>query len=431
MKSIWKNSLIFYEHILNNLNSKYVLSGAGIAVAIIALVSIMTLSSTETIPTFTESETEAMPETIADSTESDTLTLSETLPVSSESEPVVPPETFPVTTETSTVIPPENIMVTKGLKHIVPLDKIRGGGPPKDGIPSVDDPKFATVSDSEFMSDSDIVIGLDINGETKAYPLFVMVWHEIVNDKVGGVPVSVTYCPLCFTNQVFERIIDGQEVEFGTSGKLYNSNLVMYDRLTDSYWSQALGLAITGELTGYELKRIPFDVISWQDWKNMHPDTLVMTTETGHLRAYAVDPYGDYYTDPRIIFPVDHRDDRMHPKELILGFHENDVYRAFKQIDVESANVINDKVDDKSLLLVSLFTGNARAFDRMVDGNVLTFDFIDDTIIDLETESIWNYDGLAISGSMDGTQLVRVPFDPGFWFEWVAFHHTTEVYENS
>ena len=174
------------------MNSKYVLSGVGIAVAIIALVSIMTLSSTETIP------------------------------VSTESEAVAPPETIQVSTESEAVTPPETIMVTKGLKHIVPLDKIRSGGPPKDGIPSIDDPKFVTVSESQFMSDSDIVVGLEINGEIKAYPLFIMVWHEIVNDKVGGVPVAVTYCPLCFTNQVFERIIDGQEVEFGTSGKLYN-----------------------------------------------------------------------------------------------------------------------------------------------------------------------------------------------------------------
>jgi len=383
------------------MNSKYVLSGVGVAVVIIALVSIMTLSSTETIPVLTEYET------------------------------VAPPETIPVSTESETVAPTETIMVTKGLKHIVPLDKIRSGGPPKDGIPSIDDPKFVKVSESQFMSDSDIVVGLEINGEIKAYPLFIMVWHEIVNDKVGGVPVAVTYCPLCFTNQVFERIIDGQEVEFGTSGKLYNSNLVMYDRLTDSYWSQALGISIAGELAGNELKRIPFDVISWIDWKNMYPNTLVMTTETGHLRAYSVDPYGDYYKDPRIIFPVDNKDDRMHPKEIVLGFHENDVYKAFKQIDVESSNVINDKVDNKSFLIVSLFTGNARAFDRLVEGQVLTFDFIDDTIIDIETKSIWNYDGVAISGSMEGTQLMREPFDPGFWFEWVALHPNTEVYEKS
>jgi len=126
------------------------------------------------------------------------------------------------------------IMETNGVKHIIPLDKIRGGGPPMDGIPSIDNPVFANVQGSHFMSDSDTVIGLEINGEVKAYPIFILVWHEIINDKVGGTPVAVTYCPLCYTNQVFERVIDGQAVEFGTSGKLYNSNLLMYDRLTES-----------------------------------------------------------------------------------------------------------------------------------------------------------------------------------------------------
>ncbi len=320
------------------------------------------------------------------------------------------------------------IMTTNGLKHLIPLDKIRGGGPPKDGIPSIDDPKFATLTESNFMSNSDIVIGLEINGEAKAYPLFILVWHEIVNDNVGGTPVAVTYCPLCFTNQVFERILDGQAVEFGTSGKLYNSNLVMYDRLTDSYWSQALGQAITGELTGQELKIIPFDVISWGDWSALHPETLVLTTETGHTRAYAVDPYGDYYTDPQIIFPVENEDDRMHPKEIILGFHEDNIFKAYKQTDVESKIIINDKVNQTPIVLFSQYTGNSRAFDRTVNGEVLEFEFSDNKIMDIQSGSTWNYDGEAISGDMQGIQLNRLPFNPGFWFEWVAFHPNTEVY---
>lgn len=391
---IWNNSLIFRERILNDLNLKYVLASIGVAIAIIAVLTITSFSSSETVS------------------------------ISKESENVSSPEDLGVSV-------PEGIMVTNGLKHIVPLDKIKSGGPPKDGIPSIDNPKFAPVSESQFVPDTTFVIGLDINGEKRAYPLFIMVWHEIVNDSVGGVPVAVTYCPLCFTNQVFERVIDGKEVEFGTSGKLYNSNLVMYDRLTDSYWSQALGVAITGELTGYELKRIPFDVISWADWKTLHPDTLVLTTETGHIRSYGVDPYGDYYTDPRILFPVEHEDDRMHPKELILGFHESDVYKAYKQDDVESAIVINDIFNNKPMMLVSLFSGDSRAFDRTVNDKVLTFDFVDNVIIDLESKSKWNYDGVATSGSMEGIQLVRLPFNPGFWFQWVAFHPDTEVYESS
>jgi len=151
------------------------------------------------------------------------------------------------------------------------------------------------------MSDHDTVIGLEINGEAKAYPLFILVWHEIVNDRVGEVPVAVTYCPLCYTNQVFERIIDGKTVEFGTSGKLYNSNLLMYDRLTESYWSQALGMAVKGELSGYQLNLVPFDVITWKDWKLLHPETLVLTTDTGYIRSYATDPYGSYYRVTRYV----------------------------------------------------------------------------------------------------------------------------------
>jgi hypothetical protein len=320
------------------------------------------------------------------------------------------------------------IMETNGMKHIIPLDKIKGGGPPKDGIPSIDNPKFTGVQGSQFVSDSDVVIGLEINGDARAYPLFILVWHEIVNDRVGDVPVAVTYCPLCYTNQVFERIINGNEVEFGTSGKLYNSNLLMYDRWTESYWSQALGTAVTGELTGMQLKTIPFDVITWGDWKKLHPDTLVLTTDTGHLRSYATDPYGDYYTDPRIIFPVEHSDDRTHPKEIILGFNEDGIYKAYKQNDVEIKKIINDDIGETSLMLVSLFSQNSRAFDRTLNGDILEFEFVDDKIMDTKTKSEWNYDGVAISGPLEGNKLTRMSIEPGFWFEWVAFHPDTDLF---
>ncbi|QLH03187.1 hypothetical protein C5F47_06305 [Nitrosopumilus cobalaminigenes] len=320
------------------------------------------------------------------------------------------------------------VMETDGVKHSIPLDKIKGGGPPKDGIPSIDNPKFTNVDDSRFMSDSDTVIGLEINGDARAYPIFILVWHEIVNDNVGGTPVSVTYCPLCYTNQVFERVIDGQEVEFGTSGKLYNSNLLMYDRYTESYWSQALGIAVKGELTGYELNLIPFDVITWGDWKQLHPETKVLTTDTGHIRSYATDPYGNYYTEPRIMFPVEHNDERLHPKEIIIGFNHDGVYKAYKQNDIEKEILINDSIGDVPLMLVSLFPENSRAFLRIVDNETLDFVYRDAKIFDSQTLSEWNYDGLSISGNYDGIQLERLPIEPGFWFEWVAFHPQTLVY---
>ncbi len=181
------------------------------------------------------------------------------------------------------------------IKHIVPLDQIVSGGPPPDGIPSIDSPKFLSVVDaSKFLKDSDLVVGLTVNGQTKAYPLLILVWHEIVNDNVGGLPVAVTYCPLCFTAQVFNRTISGHvAVEFGTSGKLYNNNLVMYDRLSGSLWSQALGEGIVGTHAGESLKRIPFDLAYWKDWKQLYPNSMVLSTDTGFTRPYGVDPYGD------------------------------------------------------------------------------------------------------------------------------------------
>ena len=322
------------------------------------------------------------------------------------------------------------IQTTNGVKHIVPLDKIKSGGPPKDGIPSIDNPKFVTASEVTFVTDNDLVIGLDINGEKKAYPLFILVWHEIVNDNVRGVPVAVTYCPLCFTNQVFERIIDGKVTEFGTSGKLYNSNLVMYDRNTDSQWSQALGMAITGEMTGQTLKRIPFDVAKWSDWKSLYPDTLVLTTETGFFRAYGSDPYGDYYTDSRIIFPVENKDERLFPKEKILGF-DNGIYKAYKLSDVEKNKIINDSIEDKDVVLISLYPEMARTFNRVVDGNILEFEYVDGKIIDKQTKSEWNFDGESVQGQLNGEKLQREVFNPGFWFEWVAFHPDTLLYSEN
>ncbi len=318
-----------------------------------------------------------------------------------------------------------NVMITDGVRHTIPLEEIRSGGPPKDGIPSIDDPMFAVVGDASFVADSDIVIGLEIDGQARAYPLSILVWHEIVNDEVGGIPVAVTYCPLCYTMQVFERVIDGQAVEFGTTGKLYNSNLLMYDRLTDTYWSQAIGMAVVGQLSGRVLDTVPFDIISWGDWKAIHPDTLVLTTDTGYSRAYSVDPYDSYYTDRRVIFPIEHRDDRLHPKEVILGFNLDGVSKAYPQGTVESETLVNDAVGDTPVLLVSLFPGNARAFERIAGGQVLDFVYSDGRITDTASGSVWNYDGLAVSGALQGQQLPRLSIEPGFWFEWAAFHPQT------
>ncbi|MBI4160268.1 DUF3179 domain-containing protein, partial [Candidatus Wolfebacteria bacterium] len=188
----------------------------------------------------------------------------------------------------------KKIMITSGVKHSVPLDEIVGGGPPKDGIPSIDRPKFISVGEaSEQVSDAEPGLALEIGSVSRFYPFQVLVWHEIVNDTIGGRRILVTYCPLCLSGIVFDPVVNGERVEFGTSGKLWNSNLVMYDRKTESLWSQILGEAIVGEMTGTQLKVLPSDQIRFGDWRKFHPSGEVLSRDTGATRFYGQDPYGD------------------------------------------------------------------------------------------------------------------------------------------
>lgn len=318
-----------------------------------------------------------------------------------------------------------------GPKHIVPLDKIVSGGPPPDGIPSIDNPKFVSIAEADkFLQDADQVVGVNINGDIRAYPLQILVWHEIVNDNVGGTPVAITYCPLCFTNQVFNRTVDGRTVEFGTSGKLYNSNLVMYDRSSNSLWSQALGEGIVGKYAGIKLDRIPFDVAYWREWKQLYPDTKVLSRDTGSTRPYGADPYGDYYTNNDVLFPVSNHDDRLGLKEIIVGLENGGQYKAYKLQQIEDTKVINDEMNGKSVALFSLHPFMVRVFDGTLAGQKLDFQYNKNSskIIDKQTGSEWNFDGIATMGPMKGKHLTRLPFDEGFWFEWVAFHPETALY---
>ena len=316
-------------------------------------------------------------------------------------------------------------------KNIVPLNEIVSGGPPQDGIPSIDNPKFVSVSEADkFLQDADQVVGLNVNGDIRAYPLQILVWHEIVNDNVGGTPVAVTYCPLCFTNQVFNRTVDGQTVEFGTSGKLYNSNLVMYDRNSNSLWSQALGQAIVGKQAGLKLDRIPFDVAFWREWKQLYPDTNVLSRDTGSNRPYGADPYGSYYSNNDLFFPVSNKDDRLELKEIIVGLENGGQFKAYKLQQIQDTRVINDRIGDKSLALFSLYPFMVRVFDSTLDGQKLEFQYNKNSskITDKETGSEWNFDGIGTAGPMKGKHLLRLPYDEGFWFEWVAFHPKTALY---
>lgn len=331
------------------------------------------------------------------------------------------------------------ISLGQEIKHTVPLDKIVSGGPPQDGIPSIDSPKFQSVQEAdEILEDSEFVLGLNINGDIRAYPLQILVWHEIVNDVVGDQPVAVTYCPLCFTNQVFNRTLaDGNVVEFGTSGKLYNSNLVMYDRASNSLWSQALGKGIVGDYSGVKLERIPFDVAYWKEWKELYPESKVLSRDTGSVRPYGADPYGDYYTNDLILFPVANDDKRLGLKEIIIGLENKDQYKAYKLQDIENKKVIDDIIGgDKKIALVSSEPFMIRVFDRVIDNDdedkKITVDLFynetTNTLIDKVTGSELNFEGKFINAQLKDKQLKRLPMDQGFWFEWAAFHPETEVF---
>lgn len=203
-------------------------------------------------------------------------------------------------------------------------EAVTSGGPGKDGIPAIDEPRFVSAGQAGFLGDDDPVFGLDHRGEQRAYPQQVLVWHEIVNDTVAGEPLSVTYCPLTGTVIGFPSP-PGRRRTFGTTGNLVNSNLLMYDRQTDSEWPQILGTAISGRHKGERLSTVPLVWTTWRAWRTGHPDTRVLSTDTGVLREYGRDPYGSYtplsgyYAEDGLYFEVLHSDDRFRPKDVVIG----------------------------------------------------------------------------------------------------------------
>lgn len=288
----------------------------------------------------------------------------------------------------------KEIMITDGVKHSVPLNEILGGGPPKDGIPSIDDPKFVSTAEAtKFLNDSEPGVALNINGTARFYPFQILVWHEIVNDTINGKRVLVTYCPLCLSGIVFDPVVNGERVEFGTSGKLWNSNLVMYDRRTESLWSQILGEAIVGEMTGTQLKVLPSDMIKFGDFKKLNPDGSVLSRDTGVTRFYGQDPYGDYYTTPGTYFPVAKKDDRLSDKDFILGIVVNGKAKAYWPEAVKKAGEIEDRFEGKTIIAKYEKEIDAvRLFEKKIDGTIERIN----------------------------------PFG-AFWFSWVAAHQNTKL----
>lgn len=276
-------------------------------------------------------------------------------------------------------------------KHSIPLDEILSGGPPKDGIPAILEPKFVSADKADFIRDKDRILGLVINGEAKAYPIKILNWHEIVNDTIGGQPVFVSYCPLCGTGMAFDAVLKGKKYTFGVSGRLYKSDVLMYDHQTDSLWSQIKREAVTGDLLGTRLSLLPLVHTTWVSWKKEHPKTLVLSTDTGYGRDYRRDPYASYADTERLMFPVGKVDKRYPSKTWVLGIERNGITRAYP------------------------FTELAKAPGPFSDS--------------LGTEDITVlFDTASRTARIKSKSGEEIPTVAAFWFAWAAFHPETEIF---
>lgn len=340
----------------------------------------------------------------------------------------VPSTTSPAATPTTEVRIPEYTLADFA-------DNIQRGGPPKDGIPPIDEPVFVAAGDVDFLEDADVVFGLRHEGVVRAYPQLILVWHEIVNDQFPDGSLAVTYCPLTGSTIGFRGTSPtGDTLTFGTSGNLVNSNLLMYDRQTDSNWPQILATAINGPLEGTVLDEIPMVWTTWGRWRDQFPDSEVLTTDTGYVRSYGSDPYGTYnplsgyyQPDSRALFPTMWTDARFPPKEVFIGAKRGDARLAVRKSTLRERQTILATMDDQPVaILYDPALDEGRAFLASSGGRQLNLEpgGTPGTFIDRVTGGTWDATGQPIER---GDPLEPLAFYDVMWFSWVAFFPDTEV----
>ncbi len=330
--------------------------------------------------------------------------------------------------------------------HTINYHDILSGGPPRDGIPSIDTPQFVDqAAAAVWLADNEPVITLDIEGDARAYPLQVVTWHEIVNDTVGKVPVVVTFCPLCNSALVFDRRFGGQVFEFGVSGLLRNSDLIMYDRTTESLWQQFTGEGIVGDLAGAQLTFLPSALVSFADFRAAHPQGLILSRETGFNRAYGRNPYEGYDSIGSTPFLFQGpTDGRLEAVERVVTVSLADADVAYPLTILSEVGVINDRQNGQDLVVFHTDgtssalgagviasaedVGATGVFDPNLNGQKLTFRQDGDQIVDEQTGSSWNVLGQAEAGSLAGEELSPIVHGDHFWFSWAAFKPDTIVY---
>jgi hypothetical protein len=342
-------------------------------------------------------------------------------------------------------------------QHTVPYDELLSGGPPRDGIRSIDDPQFVSPeAAAAWLADNEPVIALELNRDARAYPLSIITWHEIVNDEVGGIPAVVTFCPLCNSALAFDSRLGDQTFEFGVSGLLRNSDLIMYDRTTETLWQQFTGEAIAGDLAGERLTFLPTSIVSFDDFQAAHPNGLVLSRETG-LRdpdSYGSNPYAGYDTYQHVLSAGGNLalfrgdvDGRLAPADRVvtISLDDQNIDVAYPVALLKQVRVVNDTQGDQELVvfftpgtasaLGSRVIANAEdvgatgVFDPNLDGQKLTFRFDGQNIVDEETGSVWNILGQAVEGPLAGQELKPIIHGDHFWFSWAAFKPDTIIFQ--
>lgn len=317
---------------------------------------------------------------------------------------------------------------------LIPIAEVRDGGPGKDGIPALNDVKFINAQEENYLIDEDLVLGFADGDDVRAYPHPILDWHEIINDDTENYSLAIIYCPLTGTGIGWDRIINEKKTTFGVSGLLYNTNIIPYDRLTDSNWSQLLLKSVNGEQKGKEPKTFNLLETTWKTWKEMYPSTKVVSTETGYNRAYWQYPYGDYKTSKNLIFPVSNKDDRLHEKERVLAVIVDEKAGVFRfDENASEFRVVNRGLGNTKLVAVKNTEKNLMvAFIRILaDGTELSFTAVQNElpVVLLDSEGTkWDIFGRGISGPRKGQKLVPVTQMIGYWFSIATFYPNTEIF---
>jgi len=336
-------------------------------------------------------------------------------------------------------------------KHTVPLEEVVSGGPPKDGIPAIDNPRFETVMEADrWIGDREPVAVVEAGGEVKAYPLQIMMWHEIVNDRVGGEPISVTFCPLCNTTLAFDRRFGDLVLDFGTTGRLRHSDLVMYDRQTETWWQQATGEGIIGEHAGDQLTMVAAPVLAWSTVRDQYQGARVLSRDTGYERNYGQNPYAGYdgQRGPIARFFSGRRDERLEAMERVVALESGGEAVAVPFGELQESPVARVEVggrevvvfwspgtasalDDRSIAR-GRDVGSTAVFDPRASGRELSFEAVGEgRFRDEETGSIWTITGRAVEGTLVGEQLEAVQHGNHFWFAWGVFKPDTRIWRRN